>query len=246
MGSFACYCALCCGPLGIYDIKLGSSKARALARRKKRVENKARRLKGEDVVHEDSREWKDMEIEEDKAAKEEEDAEMKDADANEAVETEQEQGGEDGADTHDGPWDSDEEEIDPVELGDGETDDDDDQEEGDLGDNDDEESGGDSGDECSDEEDDADFSDKFSQTSELSLHSTFDMAANCKDETDSMNSYYEKHAYDPTKLSLKDVRWVDRARVLAINREWEGKKKVYLSGRGRYNDLVRSFHPLVT
>lgn len=228
MGSFDCYCALCCGPLGIYNIKVGSKKPRALARREKRVENKARRLKGEDVVHEDSKEWKDEEKKEDEQANEEngaaiKDAEMKDADADDGGEMQDEPEDEDGAD--DEPWDSQEEDIDPIEID--EDGSDDDQEEGDSADSDE-----------NDVDDDADFSDHFSQTSELSLPSSFSMAGGLPSETNSMYSYYEKNAYDPTKISRKDVQWLDRARLLAINSEWEGEKKAYLTGRGRYDDYV--------
>ncbi|KAH7406456.1 hypothetical protein DE146DRAFT_753024 [Phaeosphaeria sp. MPI-PUGE-AT-0046c] len=246
MGSFDCYCALCCGPLGLYNIKLGSSKPRALARRKKRVENQAKRLKGENVVHEDSKEWKDVEEAEDRIAREDEDAEMKDADADDGTETNNEPGNEAGS--HDEPWDSDEEEVDAVDL-DG-IDSDDDQQDGDSehendnnsnasthnpSDNYDGESGKDS------EEEEVEFADDFSQASELNVPRSYDMAANCKNETDSMHSFYEKHAYDPTKIGREDVQWTDRARVLAINPEWEGEKKAYLSGRGRYSDLIGKF-----
>jgi hypothetical protein len=229
MGSFDCYCALCCGPLGLYNIKVGSKRPRALAKREKRVENKARRLKGEDVLHEDSQEWKEEEREEDEKARREEemrDVEMEDASAVEGNENNDESNSEE--ETHDGPWDSEEEEIDPVELDEGDSDDD--QQEGDSEDSDEHE----------EEDEDADFADTFSQASELSLSPSFDLAAGCPSESNSMYSYYEKNAYDPTKITRDDVQWLDRARVLAINPEWDGDKKAYLSGRGRYDDLVRS------
>lgn len=230
MGSFHCYCALCCGPLGIYNIKVGSKDQRALAKRKKRVENKARRLKGEDVLHEDSQQWKEEEREDDEKAREVEEAEVKDVEMEDAsvidVDANKNESN-NGGETHDGSWDSEEEEIDAVELDERYSNHD--QQESDVEESDE-----------SEEEDDADCPDNFSQASELSIPSDFDMAAQCPSSRDSMYSYYEKHAYDPTKIAREDVQWLDRARVLAINPEWDGDKKAYLSGRGRYDDLVRS------
>jgi hypothetical protein len=87
-------------------------------------------------------------------------------------------------------------------------------------------------------EDDTAFSDHFSRDSEVSEDSDIDLAAGADDETSSMNSYYESNAYDPTKLSREDVGWTGRSRVLAINMEWKGDKKAFLSGRGGYDDYV--------
>lgn len=245
MGSFDCYCAICCGPLGLGFIRLGSSKPRPLARRKKRVENKAKRLKGEDVLNEDSKEWKDIEKEEDEQAREEEDKEMEDADATKEHALEGEDGNRDevidDAAIEDAPWDEDvSDEGQQDETSDHESEHEND------GNSEAESDGSGYEDENAHEEDDADYSDNASQASELSLPRDFDMARESKDDTNSMFSYYEKHAYDPTKISQEDVQWIDRARVLAINKEWRGEKKAFLSGRGRYSDLVRLHsHPFI-
>jgi hypothetical protein len=53
-----------------------------------------------------------------------------------------------------------------------------------------------------------------------------------------MFSFYEEHSYDPDKLSRGDVQWLDRCRALALNGELQGRKKAFLSGRGRYDDYV--------
>jgi hypothetical protein len=46
MGSFDCYCAICGGPLH-HNLQFGSKSAKALVRRKKRVEKEKRRRDGE-------------------------------------------------------------------------------------------------------------------------------------------------------------------------------------------------------
>jgi hypothetical protein len=223
MGSFGCYCALCSGPLGIYDIKLGSSKAKHLARRRKRVENKKRRLKGEVVVHEDSKEWRKAEKTEDELNGNDGDAEMKNVDGtgveggsgNEAEEEDLEGEWQDGGSDHGSEHEN-------------EADEDANTEDAPLFDDDPYYSG--------------DFSDNFSQASELSVQRGFNMAEDAKNDTDSMFSYNEKQSYDPEKVSRKDVQWIDRSRALAINKSLEGVKLAFLSGRGRYEDYVSDLH----
>ncbi|KAF2451988.1 hypothetical protein P171DRAFT_376537, partial [Karstenula rhodostoma CBS 690.94] len=61
MGSFDCFCALCCGPLGEAWVKFGSKNDEALAKRRRRVEVKKRRLAGENVNESDSDEDDGME-----------------------------------------------------------------------------------------------------------------------------------------------------------------------------------------
>lgn len=236
MGSFECYCALCSGPTDLYSIKLGSSKARHLARRKKRVENQRRRQNGEDVMHEDSKEWREAEKKEDelaRAAENDKDEEMKDA-----ATTEPENDSEKREDQH----------VDGEEGMEGQWEDDD----FDEGNEQDESS--DQGSEHDDdnneeentenvqnlEENEDDFSDHVSQASELEIQEGYDMAEESKDDTHSMFDYNEHHSYDPTKLNRDDVQWVDRSRALSINRALEGKKKAFLSGRGRYDYVCTS------
>jgi hypothetical protein len=224
MGSFDCYCALCSGPLGIGCISFGSSSEKALARRRKRVENTRRRLKGEKVVHEDK------------------DADMEGIDDGESF------GEHNGNIVEDeGPWDEEESPAHTVEMDghDGE---------GEEGGEEWEDGSSDHDEEEQDEHEDvsshhgalqnleslvddaSDYSDHASQASELSVPGDFDMYAT--DETSSMHSYEENQSYDPVRLSKEDVQWVDRSRVLAINRELKSRKKAFLSGRGRYEDYV--------
>jgi hypothetical protein len=244
MGSFECYCALCSGPLGIYSIKLGSSKARHLARRK-------RRLLGEDVEHEESNESEDMEEKEDelaRAAEVDEDEEMKDV---ATTETENDDGERENLDGEG------EEEIE----GEWQEDWDDDAQGSGLDAESEHESGDDDESEHESEHDEdgankeghtevaptieenEDFSDNASQASELRHNDELDLAENAKDDTDSMFNYYEERSYDPTVITQEDVQWTDRSRALAINKEWKGEKKAFLSGRGRYEDYVsRAWH----
>jgi hypothetical protein len=250
MGSFDCYCALCSGPLGIGCISFGSSSEKALARRRKRVENTRRRLKGEKVVHEDSKEWKDMEKEEDERDKVDKPggcATDKDADM-EGIDDGESFGEHNGNIVEDeGPWDEEESPAHTVEMDghDGE---------GEEGGEEWEDGSSDHDEEEQDEHEDvsshhgalqnleslvddaSDYSDHASQASELSVPGDFDMYAT--DETSSMHSYEENQSYDPVRLSKEDVQWVDRSRVLAINRELKSRKKAFLSGRGRYEDYV--------
>lgn len=224
---FDCYCALCSGPLGIYSVKLGSAKLKHLAKRRKRVDNKRRRLKGEDVVSEDSMEWKEAEKREFG-----EEQGGGDEDMNEGSE------GGDGRD-NDGERGVEEMEDDAGEME--ETMEGGSQEEGShQGSGSEDEDGDENGDENDYDESvasDEDFSDKWSEVSELQQHS-FNFRDSTEDETNSMFSFYEEHSYDPDKLTQEDVQWLDRCRALALNGEMEGRKKAFLSGRGRYDDYV--------
>jgi hypothetical protein len=221
-----CYCALCCGPLSIYSIKRGSSKQRALARRKKRVENQRKRLNGENVIDEDSQEWEDAEKEEDKHAKSSktnDDTVMEDANAGtKEIDEASEHGIEiDGEDEMEEEWEE-EDDSDAESHSDSAS------------------SNGSEQDESNgvDPEDYDARSEHLSQASEIDSNPDYNLNADTRDETSSMFSYYEKHSYDPTKVSRSDVVWVDRNRVLAINKELPGPKKVFLSGRGRCGDYV--------
>ncbi|KAH7092485.1 hypothetical protein FB567DRAFT_588761 [Paraphoma chrysanthemicola] len=82
-----------------------------------------------------------------------------------------------------------------------------------------------------------DFDDGMSGCSELSLPEEYDFHRDCRDETSSMFSYYEKHAYDPDKVTKEGVQWTDRCRVLGLNTDLDEEKKAFISGRGRYDDL---------
>jgi hypothetical protein len=239
--------------LGIYHVKFGSKKARYLARRRKRVELKRRELAGEEVIHEDS----DDDKKEGGDKDEDVDVEMNDAESEPGAAANVP---EDGTVS-----DNDEEEGDgdarwgPVEDGDNDGNNDSNNDGSNDGSNEDQEwedessnhgsnsehnsSTGD-GDGTSDqndgsgsEDDDIDdnFSDKWSQATELSVPAGFEMSHNCK-ETDDMYKFYEEHSYDPEKLKRKDVQWIDRCRVLGLNGELKGKKRAFISGRGRYSD----------
>jgi len=243
MGSFDCYCALCSGPLGIYCIKFGSEKERALARRRKRVENKRRRLLGEEVLHEDSKEWKDEEKREDEEARKAsgEDVKMSDGGSGKSVGGGGVEGDKGEELDDDAGWDSNEESVATIES---------EVSEGENGSNNGEEQGledrssardSDSNNGDNDSEDnnfDDTASDHWSEATELSLPGDFDFSRGSRDETDRMYSYHEDNSYDPTKLTRKDVQWTDRCRVLGINKEVEDDKKAFISGRGRYSDLV--------
>jgi hypothetical protein len=244
MGSFDCYCALCSGPLGIGCISFGSNKEKALARRWKRVENKRRRLKGEKVLNEDSKEWKDAEKAEDETDKAEKaangdgdrDQEMQDVDVVEGSGEDEGDWEEDGSSEN--AIESEEENWEEGESSGNGTENEEEDEDDD--DNSNDRNASESSNALN--EDDDVHSDVASQTSELSVPHDFDMAANSRDETSSMYNYYEGVSYDPVKLSKADVQWVDRCRVLAINKELTSKKKAFLSGRGRYNDYVSCFY----
>jgi hypothetical protein len=253
MGSFDCYCALCSGPLGIYFIKLGSTRAAALEIRRKRVENKRRRLLGEKVEHEDSKEWQDREKEEFAMAMAEQkaraergegdgdgDSQMKDAqkedDEGEWVveEGDEIKEGESG-DEDDESWDDDETSIATLEVDELAVEAEEwENRASDHSDADNESENNNiiSGDL------DADFDDGMSRASELSLPDSFDFHRGTRDETSDMCSFYEKLSYDPTKITREDFQWTDRCRVLGINPDLEDEKKAFISGRGRYDDLV--------
>jgi hypothetical protein len=242
MGSFECYCALCSGPLGIYSIKLGSSKARHIARRKKRVENKRRRLLGEDVMDEESNEWEEAEKKEDelaKATEDDKDKEMKDAATTETENDNEER---------ENPDEEGEGAMEVEEEIEGEWQENwDDDGQGSVEDYESEQESEYDEDDSNEEEiievaptigENEDFSDNASQASELGLQSDFDLADGAEDDTESMFDCNERNSYDPTIITQEDVQWVDRSRALAINRGWKGEKKAFLSGRGRYEDYV--------
>jgi hypothetical protein len=236
MGSFECYCALCSGPLGIYSIKLGSIKARHIARRKKRVENQRRRLLGEDVMHEESEEWEKLEKKEDelaRAAQGDDDEEMKDAATTDTENDNEERENPDGESEGEieGEWQEDWDDDGQGSVEYDESEQESEHDEDDLNGEETIEAAPTIG-------ENEDFSDNVSQASELGLQSDFDLADGAKDDTESMFDYNERHSYDPTIITQEDVQWVDRSRVLAINREWKGEKKAFLSGRGRYEDYV--------
>lgn len=68
LGSFDCYCALCSGPLGIFSIQFGSARTAALRERARAVEEKRRRVVGEEVERgkatEDARADENLNVEE--------------------------------------------------------------------------------------------------------------------------------------------------------------------------------------
>jgi len=231
MGSSDCFCALCSGPLGIYHINVGSKRAKDLDRRRKR-------LAGEETLEE-----------------EDEDVEMNDARSGDGAEG-NEVGSNDGEEVDDAPFDTDEENIATIEeeLGSDEDGDEEEQEwedeESDHGSNSvhnssagedgvasdqHNNSGSENGGAMDDEDDD--FSDGWSQASDLSLPDAYEMHHGCRDEKDNMYKYYEENSYDPTIVKREDVRWIDRCRALGLNRELKGKKRAFISGRGRYSDL---------
>ncbi|KAH5253954.1 hypothetical protein HBI71_143270 [Parastagonospora nodorum] len=268
---FDCYCALCSGPLGIYSIKLGSAKLKHLAKRRKRVENKRRRLRGEDVVHEDSKEWKEAEKREFGGDEDlieghgggdgveegggggngENDGEGNLEEGHEGMMELSFGSGDGGGDNGGNDWDEgvgdmegtvgdDVEEMEEIieeTLEEGSQDGGSDQGSASADENENDDDDDDEADLEDDESlaSDEDFSDHWSQASELQQRG-FTFRDSTEDETSSMFSYYEKQSYDPGKLSREDVQWLDRSRVLALNRELEGRKKAFLSGRGRYND----------
>jgi hypothetical protein len=186
-----------------------------------------RRLRGEDLVHEDSKEWQEMEK-----------AELKTW-----INDEKQMGDSVGDEPGEEVMHEEEEGMDE-EMGNG------DEEEWNGGGEDDEDGQGDA--ESDNEDNDNDINEgssashalddsdnhsvAWSQEPELSTERNFDISrAQCK-ETDNMYSFYEHHTYDPTKLTRDDVQWVDRCRVLAFNEEFEGEKKAFISSRGRSSE----------
>jgi hypothetical protein len=83
MGSFDCYCTLCSGPLALGCMQFGSNHPKTVAARRIIIENKRRRLRGEDVIYEDSRKWE--EIERARMETEERDKEMQNAEGNDGA-----------------------------------------------------------------------------------------------------------------------------------------------------------------
>lgn len=80
--------------------------------------------------------------------------------------------------------------------------------------------------------------DCWSQWSELTIWDDFDpyKTKYNDDDAGSMDSYEEKHAYDPEKLQADEVRWLNRSRALSFNPNASGITKAFISGRGRYDD----------
>jgi hypothetical protein len=218
MGSFDCYCVLCAGPLGIFAVRFGSKHPLALKRRRAKVDLRKRRLKGEDVHErdvgsddEESREeWKRM----------------------------QEAGG--GSNGHDGLLvdDSEDEDYDPDEVSMGSTEDG-----GSSESNPEDGEDGNSAHSVSNSSNTMDvltpplpdnqreLGSSWSQASDLSIpeESTF---------YDGGHELYfdgDSDSYDPEYLHFQDTRWLDRCRCLAQNTTTP-VTKVFLSGRGRYND----------
>jgi hypothetical protein len=62
MGSFDCYCALCGGPLS-HSLAIGFDSAKALARRKRRLERAKRRRAGETDLSDSEDETEDSDME---------------------------------------------------------------------------------------------------------------------------------------------------------------------------------------
>ncbi|KAF2822617.1 hypothetical protein CC86DRAFT_80701 [Ophiobolus disseminans] len=247
--SFDCYCALCSGPLGLWKISFGAAKRKALAKRRKRVENERRRLAREDVIHEDSEEWKQQEEKGD-VNDPGRDASMDDVTGDhasihaQAVAVMGDNCEQDN--DHNRHWRYDQEWIAAIEsetLSRGYAYDNDEQE---RYDNEEEErySPTTSHESNSDDEtahcnhnnkldfDDA-ASDHWSQASELSV---VPYSPAPFDEASSEYTYSEHHTYDPIGLSRRDVKWMDRCRVLAINADLESGKRAFISGRGQYDE----------
>jgi hypothetical protein len=215
-------------------------------------------------MNEDSKEWSDAEKEEDelaKAAEVDDDEEMKDAATTETETANEERGvsNEEDEEVMEGEWQEDWQDDDADQGsehdGDNSNEEDEEEMEGEMeGEWQEDWQDGDADQGSEHDEDDSneeentkavpiigeydDFSDNASQASEIGLEYDFDLADGAKDDTDSMFNFHEKNSYDPTKFSQEDVQWTDRSRALAINREWKGEKKAFLSGRGRYNDYV--------
>lgn len=217
MGSFDCYCALCAGPLGAGYLRFGDAKAKALKKRNKRVELKKMSLAaGEEEVDLDEIAVSDDEVM---------------ADNNEKIG----EGSQEGGQEHNNP-DDDEADDDNYE---------------DVSDSDSWTSGDDSMAGSGDGSDsgmgvynvhDVDVPPEperqgtFSQTSDLDWEGEGLRNYHGEPEDHSMYDYMEQASYDPTLLQDDDVRWIDRCRVLAINDAAPGVKKVFMSGRGRYDD----------
>jgi hypothetical protein len=251
MGSFDCYCALCSGPLSIGCISFGSRKEKALRKRRRGVEMEKRGIErmrrkraGEKVEEEDDGDDEDEDEDEEEGEEKLGDEKIGKADdemaeevvrADEVMEdTWEDENGDEGDGGEEGSWHSDESSGHSVNS----------DENGSAGDAEGDEQveevpvASDNG--TNDNDDDEEQPDNLSQASSLDETRSFDMYQ--ADETNSLHSHEEKHSYDPVKLSREDVLWIDRSRALAINKEWKGNKKVFLSGRGRYEDLVSFIH----
>ncbi|KAF1846217.1 uncharacterized protein K460DRAFT_386525 [Cucurbitaria berberidis CBS 394.84] len=208
MGSFDCYCAFCSGPLGIGFLKFGSRKAKALRKRRIRVDAQKRKLNGEDV-------------DEDKI-EDDDDEEMEDAPTEEDVEVAKDAVLEDDDDDDDYEVSStssySSEDSDSIESTSSDI------HTGDIQDV-----------PIPPPEPESEHEDTWSQASDLSGWDSF-VAYNAIDETERMHSYEEQTTYDPSILNPEDVKWIDRCRCLGFNADAPGVTKAFISGRGTYND----------
>jgi hypothetical protein len=203
MGSFDCYCVLCSGPLGIGYAEFGSRKGKALRKRRLRVERYKRKLAGERLNVPEVESGDD-------------DEEMEDAPDHEAIEKarieQQEQEDDDADSDYENSSASSSEYAGSVDSRDVHTE---------------------WIPDCNirprtsePEPEEEEISDDWSQTPDLPLDQYFDPHKE-KDE------YEENHSYDPAVLQIKDIKWLDRCRAIAMN---ASVGKAYISGRGRYDD----------
>ncbi len=217
MGDWDCFCALCAGPLSITHVELGDKRAKALKKRLKLVEKEKRKQAKEAGEDYESDENKD-------------ESEGEDEDGNE----------DDGLDKN-----TEEATIEPVE---GEEDDDDTAD-------DDYQLPSDSATSTSSENsrpssshsNDSDLysgpiedvstpyrrrdSDTWSQASELSTSEGWN-GYHGKTEEDEMYRWEEESSFDPSLLSVADMKWIHRCRVICLNPDAPGVSKAYFSGRG--------------
>ncbi|KAF2124355.1 hypothetical protein P153DRAFT_390389 [Dothidotthia symphoricarpi CBS 119687] len=77
----------------------------------------------------------------------------------------------------------------------------------------------------------------WSQASDLDKHGWTGLIHNDPHDTDSMREWEEEQSYDPTKVKIESLQWIDRCRCLGFNPEAQGITKAFISGRGRYTDL---------
>ncbi|KAF9739198.1 hypothetical protein PMIN06_009236 [Paraphaeosphaeria minitans] len=213
MGSFDCFCALCSGPLGKGWVKFGRKNEKALAKRRRRVGLKKKRLAGEDFNESDRDEDDEME---DDAPHDENEIQLQGS-ATGAANSAGQESVPDTRHDHDVALS-----LDVMEEG---------------GDANDETRSHDAGDRLGENHDAEGNEDGWQDESENNNDSddNNDSEENA-DEAGSLDSYEEKCSYDPTKLSRKDVRWLDRGRTLGFNPEAPGVTKCFISGLGQYDD----------
>jgi hypothetical protein len=250
--------------LGLYNIKFGSRRETALARRHKRVANEIERIGTGRAQGHDSEEMREEEERMDREEEEEEaeggDEEMPDAGveeqeiADDVVEDYEIE--DDGVDDQDGEGDdvaNDGEDVESEEENEGVNEENEGVNEENEGVNEENEGEAENGNEYEDDEnnddDDGDdgnswadgsqASDDLSDCSEAwSQASELDIEASFDfypKASEALDGYHEKQSYDPSKLQLHDAQWIDRCRILCINSELK-EKKAFMSGRGRYSD----------